>query len=194
MTESTHGSAEVDNTSGVKDKSQDKVAYETYLKVLSEAKNAKEKLRLLEASAQEMNDNKLKEQNEWKALAESKEKSLLETTSKLNHLESTILESVKLNAFQRHLNGKIKDDAYYQFVDTDKIAYNPETKRVDEESVKSVVADFIKRHSSLVEFKGGKMPNEAASNIKLSSEKKLEDMSTSEVEQYIKKLHSSGAI
>jgi hypothetical protein len=194
MTESTHGSADVDNTSGAKDKSQDKVAYETYLKVLSEAKNAKEKLRLLEASAQEMNDNKLKEQNEWKALAESKEKSLLETTSKLNHLESTILESVKLNAFQRHLGGKIKDDAYYQFVDTDKIAYNPETKRVDEESVKSVVADFVKRHSSLVEFKGGKMPNEAASNSRITTEKKIEDMTTLEVEQYIKKLHLSGAI
>lgn len=187
------GSAENLIASGEKDKSQDKVAYETYQKVLAEAKNAKEKLRALEAEKQNSLDAKLREQNEWKALAEQKEKSLAETTARLTELESTILESVKLNAFQRHLGGKIKDDAYYQFVDTASIAYNPDTKRVDEESVKSVVADFVKKHSALVEFKSGKMPNEAAQDAKIAN-KKVEDMTPQEIEQHIKTLHSLGRL
>lgn len=140
-----------------------------------------------------MVESKLKEQNEWKTLAEQKEKEAAEEKARRAELESTILESVKLSAFQKHLGGKIKDDAYYQFVDTEKIAYNPETKRVDEQSVKDVVADFVKRHSSLVEFSKGRMPNEAASSVKTSS-KSTEDMSTEELKEYIKVLHSRGAI
>lgn len=187
MTDSTEGSALTPDASSSSDKSQDKVAYETYTKVLAEAKNAKAKLKEYEAEKQSNQDNKLKEQNEWKALAESKERALLETTSKLTQLESTILESVKLNAFQRHLGGKIKDDAYYQFVDTDKIAYNPETKRVDDESVKSVVAEFVKRHSSLVEFKTPKMPNEAGKEGSFKP-KKYSEMNSKELEDELRKL------
>lgn len=194
MSEQSKGSAEDLPISDVVDKSQDKVAYETYKRTIGELKTAQAKLKELEASTTQANENKMKEQNEWKALAESKEKSLLETTSKLNELESTILDSIKLNAFQRHLGGKIKDDAYYQFVDTDKIAYNPETKRVDEESVKLVVADFVKKHSSLVEFKAGKMPNEAAVSTVINGAKKIEDMSSEELAKHIKSLHTLGRI
>ena len=187
MTDSIDGSADLSDSSATEKKSQDKVAYETYSKVLAEAKMAKAKLKEYEAEKQSNHDNKLKEQNEWKALAEAKERALGETTSRLNELEGTILRSVKLNAFQKHLGGKIKDDAYYQFVDVEKIAYNPETQRVDEESARAVVSDFVKRHSSLVDFKTGRMPNEAAKQESFKS-KKVSEMTAAEIEVELRKL------
>lgn len=200
MTDPKVDSIDTQQASGNADKSQDKVAYESFRKSVEAEKKARERanelekrLKDIETRDQQANDNKLKEQNEWRALAESKEKAYLETSAKLADLETTILDSVKLSAFQKHLGGRIKDDAYYQFVDTNSIAYNPDTKRVDEESVKSVVADFVKRHSSLVEFRSGKMPNEAASNATFSS-KKVEDMSKDELANHIKELHSLGKL
>ena len=191
---SDQGSAENLPASGSEEKNQkDKVAYETYQRTLAEAKKAKAERDVLLAEKQAMSDNKLKEQNEWKQYAEQKEKEAADEKAKRADLESTILDSLKLNAFQKLLGGRIKDDSYYQFVDTDRITYNPETKRVDEESVKSVVAEFVKRHSSLVEFQSGKMPNEAASNVAISS-KKVEDMTALEIEQQIKALHSMGRL
>jgi len=191
---SDQGSAENLQASGIEEKTQkDKVAYETYQRTLAEAKKAKAERDVLLAEKQAMSDNKLKEQNEWKKFAEQKEKEAAEEKAKRAELESTILDSLKLSAFQKLLGGKIKDDAYFQFVDTDRITYNPETKRVDEESVKSVVADFVKRHSGLVEFKSGKMPNEAASNVTIGS-KNIEDMTALEIEQHIKALHSRGML
>lgn len=187
MVDSSTDSVDTSADSVSDKKSQDKVAYETYSKVLAEAKNAKAKVKEYEAERQVFSDNKLKEQNEWKSLAEAKEKALHETTHKLNELEGTILRSVKINAFQRHLGGRIKDDAYYQFVDVDKIAYNPETQRVDEDSVKGVVSDFVKRHSSLVEFKQGKMPNEAPKQESFKA-KKVSEMNSSEIEAELRKL------
>ena len=160
MSEQSQGSASVEVASSEKDKSQDKVAYETYQRVLAEAKTAKEKLRTLEAAQQAQVESKMKEQNEWKALAEAKELEAKNLSEKLNGLESTITES---------------------------IAYNPETKRVDEESVKKVVAEFVKKHASLVEFKAGKMPNEAGSTMKVK-EKNYSEMSKEEIEAELRKL------
>lgn len=192
---SDQGSAEAFQSSGTEEKTQkDKVAYETYQRTLAEAKKAKAERDVLLAEKQAMNDNKLKEQNEWKQYAEQKEKEAAEERAKRSELESTILDSLKLSAFQKHLGGRIKDDAYYQFVDTDKITYNPDTKRIDDESAKVVAADFVKRHSSLVEFKSGRMPNEAADTTKFSVDKKIEEMTPPELEQYIKHLHSMGKL
>lgn len=188
-------SGENQTDSNLEDKNKTKlpVEPEVYTRIMGELKTAQAKLKLLEAEKANQEDSKLKEQNEWKTLAEQKEKALLETTAKLNDLESNIVDSFKINAFQRLLGGKIKNESYYQFVDTSAIAYNPETKRVDEESVKVVVADFIKNHSSLVEFKAGRMPNEASNGAKIST-KGVEDMTTSELEQYIKNLAKSGKL
>lgn len=167
--------------------SKDKVAYESYQKAVKEMQLAKERAKAAEAQLQQLQEGKLKEQNDWKALAEQKEKTLAETTQRLNELESTIVESVKLSAFQRHLGGKIKDEAYYSFVPVDSIVYNPETKKVDEESVKSAVSEFVKRHASLVEFKQGKMPNEASSGSRVPG-KSFEQMTTQELEAELRKL------
>jgi hypothetical protein len=184
------GSADSQQSSGAVESKQDKVAYETYQKVLAEAKAAKERAKAAESQLQQYSESKLKEQNDWKALAEQKEKSLAETTQRLSELESTIVESVKLSAFQRHLGGKIKDEAYYSFVPVESIVYNPETKKVDEDSVKAAVSDFVKRHSSLVEFKQGKMPNVAPQDARFAPK----DPSKMEKDEIIAELRKFGKI
>jgi hypothetical protein len=163
-----------------KNQSKDKVAYETYQKVLAEAKNAKEKLRLLESEKQAETENKLKENNEWKTLAEVKAKEASEFRAKYEEINVSIVDAMKVNAFQKHLGGKIKDEAYFQFIEKEKIAYNPETGRVDEESAKSAVAEFVKKHPSLVEFRQGRMPNEAAKEVR---QKSYEEMNPKEREE-----------
>jgi hypothetical protein len=176
-----------------KNQKKDSVSYETYQRVLAEAKTAKEKAKLLEQEKQANHENKLKEQNEWKLLAEQKEKSYLELKAELDLKNEQEAQMIKLSAFQKHLGGKVKNKEYYRFVDVEKIAINPDTLTVDEDSVKNVVAEFVKTHPSLVEFKAGKMPNEAGSTGKIS-DKDPSQMSAMELENYIKSLHATGRL
>lgn len=185
MSDANQGSADNQMAGGQPEK-KDSVSYETYQRVLAEAKAAKEKVKTFEASLKEQEETKLKQQNEWKVLAEAKEKEAIEYKTKFEDINRSLVDAVKLQAFQKHLGGKLKNDAYFQFVDTDKIAYNPETKRVDDESVKTLVSEFVKNHSALVEFKTAKLPNEAskAAGVK----KDLKDLSQEEIVAELKKL------
>lgn len=152
------------NADGDKSK-KDVVAYETYSKTVDEVKSLKKKLQEFETAQTAQKEKSLKEQNDWKALAEAKEVQLAEAQKRLEEQETSITETFKLSAFQKHLGGKLRSDEYFNHVELDKIVFNPETKRVDEDSVKAVVADFVKKHPHLVEFKKGKMPNEAANSF-----------------------------
>jgi hypothetical protein len=162
-------------------------------KLLEEKRVVSEKLKTLEAQQQSQVDSKLKENNEWKLLAEQKEKSYLEVLAELEEKKLFEAQSIKLHAFNKHLDGKIKNSEYYRFVDVDKIILNPDSKVVDDDSVKSVVADFVKNHSSLVEFKTGRMPNEAGSTGKIVG-KDVSQMTSEEIQQHIKGLHASGKL
>lgn len=161
------GAGDQQSGANADDKSKkDVVAYETYVKTVDEVKSLKNKLKEIEERDNLTKEKTLKEQNEWKALAEAKEKQLLEEKEKTKQFESTLTESFKISAFTKHLNGKLRSDEYFDHVDLDKIVFNPETKRVDEESVKAVVADFVKKHPHLIEFRKGKLPNESADGFK----------------------------
>jgi CRISPR/Cas system CMR subunit Cmr6 (Cas7 group RAMP superfamily) len=166
----------------------DKVAYETYKRVLNEAKKLKEQNKLLEDERNKVHESKLKEQNEWKALAESYQKRLEETSHKLNEQEQSIVNGMKYQEFEKHLGGRLKNKDYATFIDFDKIVMNPETKRVDEESVKGVVSGFVKQHSSLVDFENGaRLPNEAAKGSSFGY-KDPSKMTATELAEEIKKL------
>ena len=176
-----------DNLNASSGSTEDKVSYETYQKVLAEAKAAKEKARAFEAAAKAAQEDKLKEQNEWKLLAEQREKDLLEERKARTEIEGSIVEAYKRNAFIRQLGGRLKNDRYFDFVDTDRIVYNPETKQVDESSVKSVVADFLREHSSLVESKAGKMPNVAPGEAAKFGVKEPDQMTSEEIMNELRK-------
>lgn len=195
MTDQLDASGEETNPiSDADQKKKDTVAYDTYRRTLNEAKTYKEKFRELELWKTQQEEEKLKANNEWKALAESKERSLSEAQQKLQEFERTITDSIKLNAFNKALGGKLKSQEYYSFVDTDKIAYNPETKQVDEDSVKSLVSEFLQKHQALVDIKTPKLPNEAAGGGSLQTGKKLEEMSIEELIKLGDALGKSGRI
>ena len=172
----------------------DVVKYETYSKVLSEAKKLKEKVKEYETVLQQSQEQKLKEQNEWKALAEQYKSKLDQTSHVLQEQEKSIVNGLKFHEFEKHLGGKLKDKDYATFVEFDRIVLNPETKQVDEDSVKTVAADFIKKHASLVEFQGsGKLPNQAAKNY-VPMGKSVSDMTSDELQKHILQLAAIGKI
>lgn len=173
------------------------VSYETYSKTVDEVKSLKAKLKEIETKSQTEIEAKLKEQGDWKTLAESKDAELKTLKQTLQSNEEAITDSIKLGAFQKHLGGKLKSDQYYSFVDTSKIAINPETKKVDEASVKQVVQDFIKEHSHLVDFKKNtKLPNDAKIEGGKGGAGKpdISKMTPAEYEKYILDLAAKGLI
>lgn len=187
-------SGSADQANSVPPENKDVVKYETYSRVLSEAKKYKEKVREYEAVLQQTQEAKLKEQNEWKVLAEQY-KSKLDLTSKvLEEQERAIVNGLKFQEFEKHLGGKLKKRDYASFVDFEKIVLNPETKSVDEDSVKTVVSDFVKEHSSLVDFGSqGRLPNQASQNFVLKG-KMISEMSVEELKAYMIELGKQGKI
>lgn len=174
------------------------VSYDTYSKVMDELKATQRDLKSLKDNQTKTNEEKLKEQNDWKTLAESRDAQLKELNEKFSSTEQAIHDSFKLSAFQKHLGGKLKSDKYFDFVETSKIAFDPETKKVDEASVKSVVAAFLKEHRDLVDFgKKPGMPNVANSGDKkviTDGTKTVEQMTPTELREHILNLAKKGLI
>ena len=196
MSDSNAGGASTQDSSGTTEKQteQDKVAYDTYRRVLSEAKKLKEQVKLYEEEKNKGNEDRLKEQQQYKTLAETYKTQLEQKSKLLEEQESSIVNGMKYQEFEKHLNGKLKSKDYATFIEFEKIAIDPETKRIDEESVKSVVSKFVKEHSSLVDFGGGaKLPNQAARAGSVGG-KDINSMTSKELEAYIKEQHKAGLI
>ena len=171
------------------DATSGKVSYETYQKVLGEAKKAKELVRVLAEERAKANEQMLVEQNQWKTLAEQYKSKLDETTNILNEQEKSIVNGLKYHEFEKHLGGKLKNKDYASFIDFEKIAINPESKTVDEESVKSVVNEFLKAHSPLVEFQSGsKLPQDAGAGFDSKRNVSIKEMTTAQLEEELRKL------
>jgi len=138
---------------------QDKVSYDTYRKVLNEAKKTKELLKQYETDKQVSDENKLKEQNQYKELFDKKNSDLTELQKQFDQQKSSINNSLKRQAFEKVLGGQLRSDAYSAFIPFDKIILDTETNSINDDSVKMAVSDFVKDHSALVEFQTGKLPN-----------------------------------
>jgi hypothetical protein len=166
-----------------------KVSYETYQKVLNEAKKAKELAKHLAEEKAKNDEKALADQQQWKVLADQYKAQLDQTKSVLSEQEKSIVNGLKYQEFEKHLNGKLKNRDYATFIDFEKIAINPESRTVDEESVKSVVSEFLKSHASLVEFQSGaKLPNNAGAGYNSAMAKDVKEMTTAELENELRKL------
>jgi hypothetical protein len=157
-------------------KKKDVVSYETHQELLGQRKKDQEKLKALEAKLKEIEskdsterEKKLKDEGNFKALLEDREKELAklreqneELQKSVHTFEETLTTTKKFNAFNRAIGGKLKNEDYYKFVDTSKIAIDAETGKVDESSVKNYAKNFVEKHRELVDVNGGKLPDEAA--------------------------------
>jgi len=172
------------------EQSQDKVSYDTYRKVLNEAKKTKELLKQLESEKQQLSENKLKEQNEYKTLWEQTQSRLAETEKVLSEKEQTVIKTTKYQAFERYLGGRLRDQSYDVFVPYDNIVFDPETQKINDDSVKMAVSDFVKKHGHLVEFQSNKLPSDAANSFAQSGVKTPDRMSKEEIEKELLKRFS----
>jgi hypothetical protein len=141
-------------------------SYETYKKVVDEAKKAKDKLREYERKEKEAEEAKLKEQGDFKKLLEQRDADLKAKDEKLTKLESSIQNGKKLNAILGKLTGDLPSQ-YWSLVDLDEVAVNPETGTPDEASVLKVAKEFEKTYPHVVVKKTtSKLPNDAPNGAK----------------------------
>jgi hypothetical protein len=188
MSDQNAGSASTQEPVVQPDAQTGKVSYETYQKVLNEAKKAKELARTLAEEKAKNDEKALADQQQWKVLADQYKAQLEQTKSVLSEQEKSIVNGLKYQEFEKHLGGKLKNRDYATFIDFEKIAINPESKTVDEESVKSVVSEFLKSHSPLVEFQSGaKLPSGAAAGFEAGKTKDFKEMTTAELENELRK-------
>ena len=162
-----------DLTSGdPKPDEKDKVAYDTYRKVVSEKKKMQErfnemeaKLNSFETQRQEGEESKLKANEEYKKLLDLRDEELKNAKAKSLDLENRFSNAHKLNAFREKLPAKIAKSEYYSFVDLESIAIDPDSGEVDSTSVNSVVEKFVNEHSHLLErSKNSGLPNNTPIN------------------------------
>lgn len=190
MSDSKSGSANNQEPVVQDPKTKDTVSHETYMRVLAEAKKNKDKAKELQDAMDKANEKTLQEQNQWKTLADSYKSQLDQTKVKLDDQEKSIVNGMKYQEFEKHLGGRLKDRDYATFIEFEKIAINPETNTIDSDSVKGVVADFVKKHSGLVEFtNSAKMPNQAPKSATFGP-KPVSEMTSDEIANELKKLGS----
>lgn len=196
MSESNVGSATTSEPVVQKDDSQTgKVSYETYKKVLEEAKKQKELARTLAEEKAKNDEKALAEQQQWKVLAEQYKQQLEQTKSVLSEQEKSIVNGLKYQEFEKHLGGRLKNKDYASFIEFEKIAINPESRTVDEESVKAVVNEFLKQHSPLVEFQSGaKIPQGAGAGFGSRPTESLSEMTKEQLEKKILELAQQGKL
>lgn len=168
---------------GIVDNSKDVVSHESHKKLLAQRKADQEKLKAMQARLQDLEskeadlakkeadlaEQKLKDEGNWKALLEAREvraaklEEQVKTLAEVNKgYEDKFTNAVKLNAFKDAIGGTLRKNEYYSFVDTNKIALDPETGVVDDKSLKLYANDFVNQFKELINFKSAvKLPNEA---------------------------------
>jgi hypothetical protein len=160
-----------DAPSGAPEASQDKVAYETYQKLLSEKKARDAQLaeyqrRFDEIEQQRRNEteSKLKQKEDYQSLLKLREQELDEMRSKLSAKDSelgetkrTIESGVKLQSFLNALEGVV-DRKYWSMIDLDSVLIDPTTGTPDPTSVKKSADLFAKSFPELVQKKSVPRP------------------------------------
>lgn len=124
------------------------VSYETYTKVLDEAKAAKAKVKEYEDNFNRTKEEKLKADGDWKGLLESRETKIKELeqvnnelSSKHHSLNERITDSKKLSSILGKLEGNL-DQKYFGLIDLNDVKINPETGEIDDMSASAVAERF----------------------------------------------------
>jgi len=147
---------------------KDVVKYETYSKVVGEAKRAKEKaseleaeLTKLRAADKDRQDAELKQKEDYKTLLANREAELAKEKAEKDQLLSEQRDARKLAAFLDSVDGRI-DKKWWVHIDTSEVVINPDTNEIDQMSVTKAVEKFKAEYSEIIKKPGqSKMPNDA---------------------------------
>jgi hypothetical protein len=102
----------------------------------------------LEVRLKAIEEEKLKEQEQYKELYEKRNQELEQIKQSAEAEKSKYLKSVKMAALKSELGGKVRDQ-YLIHADIDSIEFN-EDGSLNPESVKAIANDFRENHSSLI--------------------------------------------
>jgi len=143
-------------------------------RILEESKRYKEGYQNFKAKEEEASkavakkeEERLIKEGQFSTLLEQREARIkelegtLENTSKeVKNRDTAITNFRKAAAFERALGGKMKKEAYWNHVDFDKIALNPETGEIDSHSLRKSADGFIESFKELVDFgNAANLPN-----------------------------------
>lgn len=194
-TDNAGSAAPQENSVPLENPTKDTVAYDTYRRVLSEAKKLKDELKAIKEQEQKSQEEKLKEQNEWKALAELRDQEAKKFQAMFQEQNEQIVNGMKFQEFEKQLGGRLVSQDYASFIPFDKIVINPETGKPDPESAKLVATDFAKNHSRLVDFGNSpKIPNVAPVTAPSFGSKTVDKMDPKEMAEYIIELGKQGKL
>lgn len=138
--------------------SEETVSVPAYRKLLTQRKNDQEKMRSLQEQLDVINNEKsasaeakLQEDGEYKKLIELKDAELLKFKEDNGILANEIHRSTKRQAFFGKMEGKLKKNAYENFIDFDSIVIDPSSQQVDSMSVDAAVKSFLDEYGDLVD-------------------------------------------
>lgn len=162
-------------------KEKDTVAYATYQKVLGEKKRTSEELATIRAELeqyklkqQEAEEARLKEQGQFKEIAERERKARLDSENRYKELHSHLVNEAKKQALLKQLPGSV-EDKFHTLLPVDKIAVDEEGN-IDELTVQDAAKGFLAMFPETVKSQSGttKIPHTAAKvNGKISYEEWL---------------------
>jgi hypothetical protein len=140
---------------------QNVVSYASHQKLLDEKKGLAKKLEDLESAAKQREEEVLKQNENWKQLAENRTAELAKIKSDFEGLNRQITDSKKFSAFFKEINGQVPEQ-YWNLVDVEKIPLD-ESGNPDPVGVKNLAREFETTYKEVIRPKGGnKMPNNAA--------------------------------
>lgn len=155
------------------DSKKNSVAYETHQKLLGEKKKRDEELRQArealskyEQERKDLEDKSLREKEDFKKLFESRDKELLEERARREAIESKITEAQKYKALNKALGTQVPEK-FWNLVDLDKIALDPNTGMPDEATTRVYAEQFQKDYSELfTNRQAPRLPNDGPSKGK----------------------------
>lgn len=143
-----------------------------------------------EAKLKAIEEEKLREQENWKALSENYKTELETLKSSVNAEKQRNQEIIRKNALKQELGGNIKDQ-YLSLVDLNQIEIN-EHGLPDKDSLLEVANKFREEHGVLIQSsKGGNPTSAPASPSNLNNEPTLDKMSVEDKLNLLKSMKKS---
>jgi len=135
--------------------------------LLSEKKKIQEQLRDYQAKEKERQEAKLKEDNNLAELLKVRDEELSATRAELAQFHTAVEQHAKFKAIQSHLGADVNvPDELVDLIPYSDVAYDKDSKTVDDESAK-IVAEVFKnkwgKFFTTPEAKGPKLPNTGVS-------------------------------
>lgn len=138
------------------------VSYDSYKKLMDEKKKRDEELRDLKSKEKERQEKDLSDEKNFQELLKLREKELADAKAASKEMADTLERGMKLRALLDSVQGKV-EQKYWNLLDLDRIAMNPETKLPDTVSVNALAREFEKTFPEVVrKGNGAGLPNEAA--------------------------------